>query len=421
MNKKLLVTILSVLVLTANVYASDVTRSHQFVDGEVLTAAQLNTAFDEAIQELNDIDGDQLASDIAIVTSAVCRFGNKVAFTQTDNNEYIDSLSDGYIDIEGTTGIRPRINGNVQIEILDGVLYSATDNDVDLGDAAHEFKDLYVDGTAKIDACECDTADIDAGTWQGTIDGNWTASGETCADLGTVTTADIDGGTYDGGTLGGSSQVTITDMDCNGGSMDGVNIGTTTATGELIVNNSSDDADGLGAQGTAGQYLRSAGTGSNPTFADLGVEFVSLTEEAAFTDDWSPVISITDGNEYYVVWRALAGGGDAVFGLRFNEDSDSHYAGTAGEGSTDSTSITLSGTTDQNKNAMGYFYIFTADVAANEDALVIGETIYFDTSVDIQRTEVLGAFDGASAVSSFELIASASASADVILYKLGEQ
>jgi hypothetical protein len=37
------------------------------------------------------------------------------------------------------------------------------------------------------------TADINGGTWQGTIDGSWTASGQTCADLGTVTTADING------------------------------------------------------------------------------------------------------------------------------------------------------------------------------------------------------------------------------------
>jgi len=33
-------------------------------------------------------------------------FGDKVAFTQTDGNEYIDSLADGYLDIGATTGIR---------------------------------------------------------------------------------------------------------------------------------------------------------------------------------------------------------------------------------------------------------------------------------------------------------------------------
>ena len=42
------------------------------------------------------------------------------------------------------------------------------------------------------------TADINGGTWQGTIDGNWTAASQTCADLGSVTTCDINGGTING-------------------------------------------------------------------------------------------------------------------------------------------------------------------------------------------------------------------------------
>jgi len=66
------------------------------------------------------------------------------------------------------------------------------------------------------------------------------------SDLGTVDTADIDGGT-----------------------LDEVNIGTTTATGEIIVNDSNDYADGLGSQGTSGQVLTSAGTGANPTWTTI--------------------------------------------------------------------------------------------------------------------------------------------------------
>jgi len=48
------------------------------------------------------------------------------------------------------------------------------------------------------------TVDINGGTLGAiTIDGNWTAASQTCADLGTVTTANIDGGTVDGlATLG---------------------------------------------------------------------------------------------------------------------------------------------------------------------------------------------------------------------------
>lgn len=41
------------------------------------------------------------------------------------------------------------------------------------------------------------------------IQTGWTASGKTCADLGTVTTADINGGTIDGATIGAASASTI--------------------------------------------------------------------------------------------------------------------------------------------------------------------------------------------------------------------
>ena len=77
------------------------------------------------------------------------------------------------------------------------------------------------------------TPDINGGTWYGTIDGNWTAAGETCANLGTVTTADINGGTWQGtidGAWTASGQTcadlgTVTTADINGGTIDGVPIG----------------------------------------------------------------------------------------------------------------------------------------------------------------------------------------------------
>lgn len=59
-------------------------------------------------------------------------------------------------------------------------------------------KNSTFSGTTIADLGTITTADINGGTWQGTIDGSWTASGQTCADLGTVTTADINGGTVDG-------------------------------------------------------------------------------------------------------------------------------------------------------------------------------------------------------------------------------
>lgn len=66
-------------------------------------------------------------------------------------------------------------------------------------------------------------------------------------------------------------------FDINGGTMDGVQIGGTTATGELIVNDASDDADGLGSQGTSGQFLQSAGAGANPVWASTKPVFAAAS------------------------------------------------------------------------------------------------------------------------------------------------
>ena len=108
-----------------------------------------------------------------------------------------------------------------------------------------------IDGAADIDSTKIDLSSsgyLATGTPTATITGDWTFEGQTnidnlVASLASIGTADI-----------------------NGGTLDGVNIGTTTATGELIVNNASDAADGLGDQGTSGEVLTSAGSGANPTW-----------------------------------------------------------------------------------------------------------------------------------------------------------
>jgi hypothetical protein len=49
------------------------------------------------------------------------------------------------------------IGGTTEMRLADGVLRPETDNDVDLGASGAEFKDLYLDGRAIIDALECQT------------------------------------------------------------------------------------------------------------------------------------------------------------------------------------------------------------------------------------------------------------------------
>jgi hypothetical protein len=75
----------------------------------------------------------------------------------------------------------------------------ATDNAYDLGRTGHEWRNLYIDGTANIDSLIADTADINAGS----IDG--TTIGAASASTGAFTTLSTTGAlTYGGVTLSNS-------------------------------------------------------------------------------------------------------------------------------------------------------------------------------------------------------------------------
>jgi hypothetical protein len=89
----------------------------------------------------------------------------------------------------------------------------ATDNAYDLGRVGHEWRNLYIDGTANIDSLIADTADINAGTIDNTTIGATTPQSGSFVDLSVTGTTSFDGN-----------------------------------------------------QGTAGQVLTSAGTGATPTW-----------------------------------------------------------------------------------------------------------------------------------------------------------
>jgi len=87
--RKLLLSLLLSLGLITNVIAGDVSKAHTYLDGEVLTAALLNASVDEIITEVNDLDSDNLASNIVITTSGASTFSGGLTssgtFTTTGN------------------------------------------------------------------------------------------------------------------------------------------------------------------------------------------------------------------------------------------------------------------------------------------------------------------------------------------------
>ena len=82
--------------------------------------------------------------------------------------------------------------------ISTGAITPKTDNTVDLGSSSFEFKDLYIDGTANIDALVADTADINAGTIDGTAIGANSASTGAFTTLSASSTVTLSGGTANG-------------------------------------------------------------------------------------------------------------------------------------------------------------------------------------------------------------------------------
>jgi len=238
-----------------------------------------------------------------------------------------------------------------------------------------------------------------------TFTGNNTFAGTTIADLGTVTTviltsADINGGTIDGVTIGGASAPTVTNLgtvttaDIDGGTLDGVNIGTTTATGELIVNDASDDANGLGAQGTSGQFLQSAGAGANPTWADDNDSSNVLFQKTATTDTCR---SIDDTNLSVdgagTLCRYIAHGTTTnvnVWSSKFKKtagiDTVTIYVELWGDGSTNTTSgFTIDALAEKEISSTGNsstvtWYTDTIDVSSLSDGTV------YDVTVDIKCT-----------------------------------
>lgn len=104
-----------------------------------------------------------------------------------------------------------------------------------LGTAAAS-KALVADGSAQINASAITftdlgtvtTADINGGTWQGTIDGTWTAAGQTCTNLGTVSGATSITSSAFVGPLTGNADTATTATTATGAT--NVNVNATTST-----------------------------------------------------------------------------------------------------------------------------------------------------------------------------------------------
>ena len=126
---------------------------------------------------------------------------NKIATDTTNNRHGV------FVEVGGVA--------TEQIRFQDGAIVPVTNNDIDLGTGALQFKDLHIDGTANIDSLIADTADINAGTIDNTVVGATTPAAATVTSLtvntaATIASADINAGTIDGAVIGGASAQAVT-------------------------------------------------------------------------------------------------------------------------------------------------------------------------------------------------------------------
>ena len=94
------------------------------------------------------------------------------------------------IDFETADTIHFYAGNQNQLKIIDGGLVPITDNDVDLGTGSLEFKDLYIDGTAYLDAIGFGSTSMALPSSDGSADQVLTTNGS-----GTLSFVDNTGGT----------------------------------------------------------------------------------------------------------------------------------------------------------------------------------------------------------------------------------
>ena len=181
-------------------------RQSSFTTGDTITAAHSNDEFNQVLAAFNATTGhthDGTAGEGGPVGSIRDADSlNKVLVDSTNNHlEFYVEVSSAAVQ---------------QLRIQDGAIVPITDNDIDLGTSSLEFKDLYIDGTAYVDAINYNGTAISAtaaelnildgvtstATELNIIDGDTTATSTTVADADRVVL-------NDGGTM---KQVAVTDL-----------------------------------------------------------------------------------------------------------------------------------------------------------------------------------------------------------------
>jgi len=136
--------------------AQNYSRQSTFADGDTITAALFNDEYNQLVNAFN-------YSSISAVTTGhrhdgtVGEGGNipQIGDLDFNNKIVVDDSNNrwGFFVEVASAPVE-------QIRIQDGAIVPVTDDDIDLGSASLEFKNLYIDGTATIDDLSVDASAV---------------------------------------------------------------------------------------------------------------------------------------------------------------------------------------------------------------------------------------------------------------------
>ena len=164
------------------------TRQSSYTDGDVITAAHSNDEFNQVLAAFVNTTGHK--HDGTAAEGPVIGLIGDPGETTPLNKVVIDNPNN---QIEFSVDVSS--SSVEQFVVKDGVIEPTTNNDIDLGSSSKQFKDLYIDGTAHVDAINFNgTAITSTGAELNLMDGGTSA--------GTTAVAGSDGiVTNDAGTM----------------------------------------------------------------------------------------------------------------------------------------------------------------------------------------------------------------------------
>ena len=242
------------------------TRQSSFADGDTITAALFNNEYNQLVNAFHNSTGH--THDGTAASGPVIGLIGDAGETSPNNKVLIDTTNN-YIEFY----VEVSSSSVQQLYIADGAIVPVTDNDIDLGTSSLEFKDLYIDGTAYVDAINFNgTAITSTAAELNILDGVTSTAAElNILDGVTSTTAELnilDGVTATTAELNIMDGVTATTAELN--IMDGV---TSTAAELNILDGKAfldeDDMASNSATGIASQQSIKAYVDSQVTAQDL--------------------------------------------------------------------------------------------------------------------------------------------------------